>query len=128
MFHTHIVANLHANGDVMRSPDLPLPSVYSDTAAAAPAQTRWGLYALAVGVIGLNLAAAQPLVGVIGPDLALGADWSGLITMATMLGYAAGLLLLVPLADLVENRRLVLAMLAADALSLGAAAAAPNAS
>lgn len=128
MFHTHIVANLHANGDVMRSPDLPLPSVYSDTAAAAPAQARWGLYALAVGVIGLNLAAAQPLVGVIGPDLALGADWSGLITMATMLGYAAGLLLLVPLADLVENRRLVLAMLAADALSLGAAAAAPNAS
>ena len=85
------------------------------------------LFAFAVGVIILNLFSSQPLVEVIGPALGLDARLSGFVTLAVLLGYAAGLVLLVPLSDLVENRRLALAMLAADAIALCAAALAPSA-
>jgi len=110
----------------MRMPDLPLSCPSTAAAAAAPA-VRSGLFAFAVGVVALNLCSAQPLVGVIGPELGLDGRLAGLITTATLLGYAAGLLLLVPLADRIENRRLVLAMLGADAAALCAAATAPGA-
>lgn len=85
------------------------------------------LFAFAVGVIILNLFSSQPLVEVIGPSLGLDARLSGFVTLSVLLGYAAGLILLVPLSDLVENRRLALAMLGADAASLCAAALAPSA-
>lgn len=85
------------------------------------------LFAFAVGVIVLNLFSSQPLVDVIGPALGLDARLSGFVTLAVLLGYAAGLILLVPLSDLVENRRLALAMLALDVAALCAAAVAPSA-
>ncbi len=64
-------------------------------------------FAATAGVIVVNLSAAQPLAGPIGRDLGLPLAWSGLIAMLPQLGYAAGLLLLVPLCDLIENRRLI---------------------
>jgi len=96
-----------------------------DAAVRRPVPTR--LFAFAVGVIILNLFSSQPLVEVIGPSLGLDARLSGFVTLSVLLGYAAGLILLVPLSDLVENRRLALAMLGADAASLCAAALAPSA-
>lgn len=98
------------------------PSVPSVPAFAPAVElmtfSRTLLFAFAVGMIAINLAASQPLVGVIGPSLGLDARWSGLVTMATLLGYAAGLILLVPLSDLFENRRLVLYMLVGNAAAL----------
>jgi predicted MFS family arabinose efflux permease len=94
-------------------------------AAVRPVPTR--LFAFAVGVIILNLFSSQPLVDVIGPSLGLDARLSGFVTLAVLLGYAVGLVLLVPLSDLIENRRLALIMLGADALALCAAALAPSA-
>jgi predicted MFS family arabinose efflux permease len=85
------------------------------------------LLTLACGVIALNLAAAQPLVEVIAHALGLGLAAAGLVTTATLFGYGAGMVFLVPLTDLVENRRLVLRMLALDILALVASAWAPNA-
>ena len=85
------------------------------------------LFAVAVGVIVTNLFASQTLIGLIGPSLGFDAA-GGLIATATLLGYAAGLFLLVPLADLLENRRLIVRMLACAALVAGAAALAPTAS
>jgi predicted MFS family arabinose efflux permease len=95
--------------------------------AAARSQPPTVLFAVAVGVIVTNLFAPQPLVGLIGPSLGLGPNGSGLISTATLLGYAAGLFFLVPLADILENRTLIIRMLTSAALAAGAAALAPTA-
>lgn len=65
------------------------------------------LLAGACGLIVANLYYAQPLVGPIGATTGISAGASGLIVTMTQLGYAIGLLFLVPLSDLLENRRLV---------------------
>ena len=80
------------------------------------------LLAAACGVVVANLYVAQPLIGLIGPELGLDAAAGGLVVTLAQLGYVAGLLLLVPLGDLVENRRLVTATLAAAVLALAVAA------
>lgn len=79
-------------------------------------------FALAVGLLALNLTAAQPLIGIIAPAIHLAPGAYGLISMLILLGYAAGLILLVPLTDLFENRRLTLGMFAANVASLALAA------
>ncbi|WP_143524068.1 MFS transporter [Rhizobium rhizosphaerae] len=76
------------------------------------------VFAVAVGVVVLALFASQPLVGIIGRQLGLSADLSGLATTLTLLGYATGLILLVPLTDIIENRRLILTTLVANVCSL----------
>ncbi|RQS89760.1 MFS transporter [Burkholderia contaminans] len=75
-------------------------------------------FAATVGVIVMDLFAAQPLTGPISADLHLPAGLAGLVAMLPQLGYAAGLVLLVPLVDLLENRRLIVATLAACAAAL----------
>ncbi|WP_413711788.1 MFS transporter [Rhizobium sp. Rhizsp82] len=69
------------------------------------------LFALAVGVMVTNLFAPQTMLPGIAESFQLKGSYTGLIAMVTLLGYSAGLFLLVPLADLYENRRLVLVML-----------------
>jgi predicted MFS family arabinose efflux permease len=75
------------------------------------------VFAFSAGVIVTNLFAPQTLVGLIGPSIGLTLAQCGLVAMATMIGYAAGLFLLVPLADLVETRRLVIAMVLTAAMA-----------
>ncbi|WP_175958307.1 MFS transporter [Burkholderia sp. BCC0405] len=75
-------------------------------------------FAATVGVIVMNLFAAQPLTGPISADLHLPPALAGLVAMLPQLGYAAGLVLLVPLVDLLENRRLIVTTLAACAAAL----------
>jgi len=96
---------------------------------ARPEMTRWLmlLLATAAGVIATTLFAAQPLIGVIGPALGLRGGWAGAGSTLTLLGYAAGLVVLVPLADIVENRRLIAATLVGCAIALGVAASARSA-
>jgi predicted MFS family arabinose efflux permease len=85
------------------------------------------LFAFAVGVIIINLTAAQPLAGPVAHALELRAGLSGLVAMVPQLGYAIGMLFLVPLADLLENRRLTVITLACCAAMLALAATAMNA-
>ncbi|MDF3936842.1 MFS transporter, partial [Pseudomonas citronellolis] len=66
------------------------------------------LFAFCCGAIVANLYYAQPIIELIAPDVGLGPERASLIVALTQIGYAAGLLLLVPLADLLENRRLML--------------------
>lgn len=88
-----------------------------------------GLTALLAAGAGLSVASiyySQPLLGVVGADLHAPPWLVGWIPTATQLGYAAGLLLLGPLADRFDRRRVILAKLAALALALLLAAAAPS--
>ncbi|MBN3789841.1 MFS transporter [Burkholderia sp. Ac-20353] len=75
-------------------------------------------FAATVGVIVVDLFAAQPLTGPISADLHLPAGLAGLVAMLPQLGYAIGLVLLVPLVDLLENRRLIVTTLAVCAAML----------
>ncbi|WP_421916909.1 MFS transporter [Mesorhizobium sp.] len=84
------------------------------------------LFAASVGIIVTNLFAPQTLVGLIGPSLGADAASGGLVAMATLLGYAAGLFFLVPLSDLAENRALIMRMLLTAALAAVVAAFAPT--
>jgi predicted MFS family arabinose efflux permease len=80
------------------------------------------LLAVSCGLIVANLYYAQPLIGPIAADLGLSPQSAGLIVTMTQLGYGAGLLLIVPLGDLFENRRLVVGITSLGALALLTAA------
>ncbi len=80
------------------------------------------LLAVACGLIVANLYYAQPLVGPISASLGLSPEAAGLIVTMAQMGYVAGLLLIVPLGDLVENRNLVLCVIGVAALALFRAA------
>ncbi|KAA0689181.1 MFS transporter [Neorhizobium sp. P12A] len=72
-------------------------------------------------MITANVYYAQPLIGLISGDLGMTPQTAGLIVTLTQLGFAAGMILIVPLADLIENRRLVFAMIGASVIALAAA-------
>ncbi|MBG9390482.1 MFS transporter [Caenimonas aquaedulcis] len=104
------------------------PYVQSDASALARGPGRALMLLLAAGA-GLSVASiyyAQPLLGVLGQDLHAPSWLTGWIPTATQLGYVAGLLLLGPLADRFDRRRVILAKALALTLALLAAAAAPS--
>jgi len=80
------------------------------------------LLAVAAGLIVANLYYAQTLVGPISAATGLSTEAAGLIVTLTQVGYAVGLLFIVPLGDLLENRRLIFVALLVAAVSLVAAA------
>jgi predicted MFS family arabinose efflux permease len=84
------------------------------------------LFALASAVAVANLYYAQPLIGPIGIDLHVPASTASLLLFCTQLGYAAGILLFVPLGDVRDRRRLVPVMMGTASLALVLCAAAPT--
>ncbi len=65
------------------------------------------LFAVASGLAVANAYFAHPLLDIIADDLQLSRATVGLVVGATQLGYGLGLILLVPLGDLVDRRKLV---------------------
>jgi predicted MFS family arabinose efflux permease len=82
---------------------------------------------LAVGccVTIANIYYAQPLVHAIAHSFGASPSAAGWVVTVTQAGYAAGLLLIVPLGDITARRPLFTALLVADAAALAACAAAP---
>src|ERR1700721_2179101 len=58
-----------------------------------------------------NIYYPQPLLSTIAHDFSVSDGTAGLLVTASQIGYAAGLVLLVPLGDLIERRRLITGIL-----------------
>ena len=84
------------------------------------------IFAAIAGAAVANIYYNQPVVSLIARSFAVPGVVAAQVTSATQLGYAAGLLLLVPLGDVSDRRRLILWQAASLVAALLAAAAAPN--
>jgi predicted MFS family arabinose efflux permease len=84
------------------------------------------LFAAACGLAVSNLYYAQPLLADIADTFGTGSAATGLVVTATQVGYAAGLLFLVPLGDLRDRRRLVPGLLLLGVAGLVGMALAPS--
>ncbi|WP_437562084.1 MFS transporter [Sorangium sp. So ce542] len=99
------------------------------TSSSPSRSLRRGLVWLMAAVSGAtvaNLYYNQPLLGDIARELGGAGGALGLVPTMTQVGYAAGMLLLVPLGDSHERRRLIVVMAALASLALCGAALAPD--
>jgi predicted MFS family arabinose efflux permease len=96
-------------------------------AAVTPAPA-WlvALLAVAAGTTVADLYYNQPLLPVMAASFGVGERAVGAIPVLTQLGYGLGMVLLVPLGDRYERRRVIVGMTSLAAGSLLAAAAAPS--
>lgn len=95
----------------------------------APVTLRRGTLfamALACGTAVANIYYNQPMLGMIAARFPAGGV-AGLVATLTQVGYALGLLLLLPLGDLFERRRLIVVQFVAVAIASAGAALAPGA-
>lgn len=84
------------------------------------------IMAVACGVAVANIYYAQPLLETLSQQFDVSRGTAGLIITMTQLGYAAGLVLLVPLGDLLERRRLIVVITVITSLALVGMATAPT--
>src|SRR4051812_2939892 len=100
----------------------------SSTAPVPPTMTR-GLtlmFAVAAGAAVGNLYWAQPLLDLIAHDLHVSTASAGLLVTLTQVGYATGILLIVPLGDVRNRRRLVTTAMLCATVALVLCAVAPS--
>ncbi|MEU2123567.1 MFS transporter [Nocardia niwae] len=86
---------------------------------------QW-LLALICAVAVSTIYAIQPVLAAAGCDLGMAPESLGRLVAAGQIGYFAGLIVLVPLGDLVNRRRLIAVHLALTAVGAAIAAAAPS--
>jgi predicted MFS family arabinose efflux permease len=84
------------------------------------------LLALTAGVSVANLYYNQPLLPDIARAFGVSEGAAAIVNTATQVGYAVGMLLFVPLGDVLERRRLIALLLVGVAVSLVSAAVAPT--
>jgi predicted MFS family arabinose efflux permease len=84
------------------------------------------LFAVATGQAVACNYLAQPLLETLRNLFEVSESMAGLIVTAAQVGYAAGLILLLPLGDLFERRRLIITLAAITVAGLAVAAAAPS--
>src|SRR3954469_6476395 len=104
------------------------PDAVTTAAPPSPRMTRalTLVFALAAGAAVGNLYWAQPLLALIGDDLHVSASTAGLLVTVTQLGYAAGILLIVPLGDVRDRRRLLVTVMGGAIAALVLCAVAPS--
>ena len=90
-----------------------------------PAHILWTL-AIVAGVSVANLYYNQPLLNIMRHELEVSEFKTNLIAMITQIGYALGLLFIVPLGDLYRRKNIILTNFFLLIFSLLAIAMAPN--
>ena len=84
------------------------------------------LFAISGGAAVGNLYWAQPLLSDIAASLGVSIGTAGTLITMTQIGYALGILLIVPLGDTLNRRRLIPAIMLCSAVALAACALAPS--
>jgi len=105
-----------------------IQATHTPAAAVARALPPSLVLLLATGA-GLAVAAlyySQPMLGVLGADIGASARAVGFVPTLTQLGYALGILLLAPLGDRYDRRRIILMKAAVLCVALLLAGAAPS--
>ncbi|WP_066511605.1 MFS transporter [Bradyrhizobium macuxiense] len=85
------------------------------------------LFAVACGLSVANIYFAQPLLDTMAQDLAITPAVIGGVVTLTQIGYAFGLVLIVPLGDLWDRHRLIVGQTVLSAIALTIVGTAPNA-
>jgi predicted MFS family arabinose efflux permease len=98
----------------------------ADECAAGIQQRLVLVMAVTAGLAVANNYYAQPLLATIARHLNVSTGAAGLLITVSQIGYAVGLVAVVPLGDLLERRRLLMALLGLSVLALIAAALAPT--
>ncbi len=96
------------------------------TTLTAPRTSLVPLLALGSGIAVADNYYLQPLLALIARDLGVGIGAMGVVSSLALLGYALGLLLVVPLGDVVDRRPLVTGVLGITTASLATMAFAPS--
>jgi len=84
------------------------------------------LLATSAGLAVASLYYSQPMLGVLGTEIGASSRAVGLVPTLTQLGYALGILLLAPLGDRFDRRRIIVAKAAVLCAALLVAGAAPG--
>ncbi|WP_279579085.1 MFS transporter [Fodinicola feengrottensis] len=98
----------------------------SSISTQAPPGWLITLLAVACGLTVANLYYAQPLLAELSQSFSISKVVAGGLITATQVGYAAGMLFLVPLGDRAETRRLVSVLLVITTIGMAVAGFAPS--
>ena len=82
------------------------------------------LFSVTCALAVANVYFAQPLLDSMAQSLGVASSMIGIVVTATQVGYALGLLFIVPLGDLVNRKRLILTQVVLSAVALAAVGAA----
>ena len=93
---------------------------------AALARGALPMMATAAGVTVANVYLCQPLLSAMAHDFHISSATAGWVATAAQVGYALGILLIVPLGDRADSKRLVRILMACACAALVAAACAPT--
>ena len=102
------------------------PTSHGDDAARSALPPAVFVMAVAGGFAAANAHYSQPLLPVIGASLGIPAIGMGWLPAVTQLGLVAGLLLILPLYDMIERRRMIVLMFALLSVAALANALAPG--
>jgi len=94
------------------------PKSRANTAGRGLSPAMALLFALTCGLSVANIYFAQPLLDAMAHDLGIAPAAIGMVITFTQIGYAVGLILIVPLGDISDRRRLIAGQIALSALAL----------
>lgn len=92
----------------------------------SPSRSLMWLFAFAAGAMIANMYYLQPILSLVASSFGIPVSTSGLLVSCTQLGYTLGIVLVVPLGDVLERRSLLSLMFALSASAMFIAAASPN--